>query len=127
MDIDCTVDMAKYIGNHKNGEKFNKLIDKYSLSSLGWYNFMTMYKLEEAPVVVCSAACHYSLLKAMVLLGLGKDQLIQVPTDEHDRLNAQGKLKTKHAWSFIQELILQKKIKTILQKIITGYLYCAIC
>ncbi|CAG2255923.1 unnamed protein product [Mytilus edulis] len=94
MDIDCTVDMAKSIGNHMNGEKFNKLIDKYSLSSLGWYNFMKMYKLEEAPVVICSAACHYSLLKAMVLLGLGKDQLIQVPTDEHDRLNAQELDKT---------------------------------
>ncbi|XP_052085298.1 uncharacterized protein LOC127722682 isoform X2 [Mytilus californianus] len=89
MDIDCIVDMAKSIGNHVNGEKLNKMIDKYSLSSLGWYNFMTMYKLKEAPVVICSASTHYSLLKAMVLLGLGKDQLIQVPTDEHGRLNAQ--------------------------------------
>ena len=39
------------------------------------------------PVVICSADAHYSVARAVVILGLPKESIITVPTDDHHRLD----------------------------------------
>jgi glutamate decarboxylase len=41
---------------------------------------------EQRAVVICSELAHYSIQKAMGLLGLGTENLIRIPTDENNKM-----------------------------------------
>jgi L-2,4-diaminobutyrate decarboxylase len=44
-------------------------------------------KTSAKPIVICSADAHYSVARAAVILGLPKESIITVPTDDHHRID----------------------------------------
>jgi hypothetical protein len=67
---------------------------KFAVQEIGMHEFGKEFlgALQNPPVVLVSGTKHYSLPKAMALLGLGASNLKNVPVDEDARMNA-GKLK----------------------------------
>lgn len=85
LDVDSIVNMASSI----RSDKYIKLIEKHKVSYLGWNRFLKTHGLNE-PVIIGSAACHYSLPKAASLLGLGRDNILRIKTDRNARIDMQG-------------------------------------
>ncbi|XP_071143356.1 L-tyrosine decarboxylase-like [Mytilus edulis] len=91
LDVDSIVNMASSI----RSDKYIKLIEKHKVSYLGWNRFLKTHGLNE-PVIIGSAACHYSLPKAASLLGLGRDNILRIKTDRNARIDMQELDKVLH-------------------------------
>lgn len=61
----------------------------FTVQELGWHEFAKQYLPSDIqpPVVLVSGTKHYSIPKAMALLGLGGRQLINVPIDKDARMD----------------------------------------
>ncbi|TNF87677.1 MAG: aminotransferase class V-fold PLP-dependent enzyme [Gammaproteobacteria bacterium] len=60
------------------------------------YRERGLYRLarDDKPVVLCSAAAHFSVRTAVALLGLGTDSLVAIDTDEHFRMSTENLAET---------------------------------
>lgn len=71
--------------------EFYKLLSKYSIQEIGLLGVYELLnngdKKVRSPVVLTSATRHYSFPKAVSLLGLGQESLIDIPVDENARIN----------------------------------------
>lgn len=61
----------------------------FTVQELGWHEFAKRFLPPEIkpPVVLVSGTKHYSIPKAMALLGLGAKQLINIPIDKDARMS----------------------------------------
>ncbi|XP_033757389.1 L-tyrosine decarboxylase-like [Pecten maximus] len=62
-------------------------INKYSLTYNGLVQFFKLHNLTSEPVVIASAASHFSWDKAATLLGIGDHHLIRIPFDNNTRID----------------------------------------
>ena len=67
----------------------NKCLNEGAISKRGLHGAMQEAGIKGL-VVMVSKRGHYSLLKAVDLLGLGRDNLITIETDEHNKVNVQA-------------------------------------
>ena len=67
----------------------NKCLNEETISKRGLHAAMEDTGIKGL-VVLVSKRGHYSLLKAVDLLGLGRDNLITIETDEHNKVNVQA-------------------------------------
>ncbi len=67
----------------------NKCLNEEAISQRGLHSAMQDAGIKGL-VVLVSKRGHYSLLKAVDLLGLGRDNLITIETDEHNKANVQA-------------------------------------
>lgn len=73
----------------------SEAIDPYLLQSLGFDGFSRRYlQNESAPVILGPATKHYSWPKNAAVLGIGKDQFLNVAVDEDARMSV-GALKNR--------------------------------
>lgn len=67
----------------------NRCLDERTISKRGLHSAMQEAGIKGLAVLV-SERGHYSLLKAIDLLGLGRDNLITIETDEQNKVNVQA-------------------------------------
>ena len=92
VDIDEVVRLSTYIQKQPDGEKYLNLIEKFTVRYLGWSRFMKRHNLNKEPVVLCPASSHYSFLKAVSMIGLGEENLINIEIDANTCMNITGKI-----------------------------------
>lgn len=68
--------------------KFREIMRDYLYESVGAQEFCLRHNLTKSPCVVVGKTYHVSLLKAVTILGLGKESLVAVPVDQNSRLNS---------------------------------------
>lgn len=64
----------------------DKLV-QYSISGKGIHRFFADLECQKPGKILMSATAHYSLNKVTEALGIGKDQICQIPVDEHFRMD----------------------------------------
>ncbi|KAL4238903.1 hypothetical protein ACF0H5_003610 [Mactra antiquata] len=70
-----------------SADTYSKIVDENNLASLGWYDFMKMYGLENTPVILAPKSMHYSWPKAAILLGIGQQNIIGIEFDKNARMD----------------------------------------
>lgn len=99
LDVDAVLDIVTDVLDivNKDLEEENaltyielmNLFKKYTVESLGFYEFYKRYQMKSPPCVLAPTTAHISLLKAMNIAGLGTSDtsLVLVPVDENARMN----------------------------------------
>ena len=89
MDTDCIVkmpfDVAELAGL-KQGD-FRNIMSNYVYESIGAQEFCRRHQLTKPPCVVAPSTYHVSFLKAVNIVGLGKESLVTVPVDDNARMD----------------------------------------
>lgn len=92
LDTDAIVrmpfDVAKLAGLEERQEEFREIMGGYLYESIGAQEFCLRHKLTNSPCVVVGKTYHVSFMKAMTILGLGKESLATVPVDKDARLDS---------------------------------------
>ena len=95
LDTDAIVrmpfDVAKLAGLEERQEEFREIMGGYLYESIGAQEFCLRHKLTNSPCVVVGKTYHVSFMKAMTILGLGKESLATVPVDKDARLDSSSK------------------------------------
>ena len=83
-------DVAKKAGLEQ--AEFKKLMGNHLYESIGAQEFCRRHELlTNSPCVVVGSTYHVSFLKAVTILGLGKESLVTVPVDTNARLDSKSK------------------------------------
>lgn len=72
-------------------EKVTNIVDTYLYETIGPHEFYSRHNLKKPPCIVAASTYHVSFLKAVNIIGLGKDGLVLVPADENARMDCDGK------------------------------------
>ena len=89
MDTDCIVkmpfDVAELAGLEQGD--FRNIMSNYVYESIGSQEFCRRHPLTKPPCVVAPSTYHVSFLKAVNIVGLGKESLVTVPVDDNARMD----------------------------------------
>ncbi|XP_033729874.1 L-tyrosine decarboxylase-like [Pecten maximus] len=89
LDLDDIVGLPHEIQRltRKTATDLKDVINKYTLAHNGFVQFYLMHGLRTAPIIIASAANHFSWGKAATLVGIGGRNLVCVPFDQNARLD----------------------------------------
>ena len=73
-------------------DEFRNILDNHLYESVGTYEFCRHHKLTQNPCVVVASTYHVSFMKAVSILGLGKECLVTIPVDVDARMKTDRKL-----------------------------------
>lgn len=91
LDTDTIIRMPFDVAEKAGLEQaeFKKLMGNHLYESIGAQEFCRRHKLlTNSPCVVVGSTYHVSFLKAVTILGLGKESLVTVPVDTNARLDS---------------------------------------
>lgn len=93
LDTDTIVNMPFGVARKAGIEQgeLRGILGNYLYESIGAQEFCRRHMLTNPPCVVVGSTYHVSILKAVTMLGLGKDCLVTVPVDENARLDCTSK------------------------------------
>lgn len=93
LDTDCIIkmpfDVAELAGLTQ--AELRAILSNYIYESIGAQEFCRRHQLTKPPCVVVASTYHVSLLKAVNIVGLGKESLVTVPVDDNARMDSGSK------------------------------------
>lgn len=72
-------------------DELSILLTNHLYECIGITEFNNRHGLTQNPCVVAASTYHVSFDKAMTILGIGRENLVQVPVDENARIKTDGK------------------------------------
>ncbi|XP_060070828.1 L-tyrosine decarboxylase-like [Ylistrum balloti] len=89
LDLDDIVELPHNIQRQtgKDAAVLKDVLNKYTLANDGFVQFYLLHGLRTAPIIIASAANHFSWGKAATLVGVGGRNLVCVPFDRNARMD----------------------------------------
>lgn len=93
LDTDTIVKMSFDVPEKSGLDQgeYRKIMGSYLYESIGAQEFCRRHMLTNSPCVVVGSTYHVSFLKAVTIVGLGKESLVTVPVDKDARLDCDSK------------------------------------
>jgi len=92
LDVDTILKMPSNIETLLNLEhqEFMEIMGKYLYESIGAQEFSQRHGLTQSACVIAPSTLHISFMKAITILGLGRENIVTVAVDENARMDPKG-------------------------------------
>ena len=92
LDLDDVIRMPQDVqdATKLSHEQLMQILNKYAYECVGAQEFARRHNLKKSACFLTPTSCHVSFLKSATILGIGKENIILVPTDEKARMNPNG-------------------------------------
>ena len=93
LDTDTILKMPSDVSNKADikEKELGNLLTQYLYECIGITEFNKRHGLTQNPCVVAASTYHVSFDKAMTILGIGRENLVQVPVDKDARIKIHRK------------------------------------
>ena len=93
-------------------QEFMEIMGKYLYESIGAQEFSQRHGLTQSACVIAPSTLHISFMKAITILGLGRENIVTVAVDENARMDPKGECMS------VQKLCIFRLVqpKTVIEK-----------
>ena len=82
-------------------QEFMEIMGKYLYESIGAQEFSQRHGLTQSACVIAPSTLHISFMKAITILGLGRENIVTVAVDENARMDPIGECMFKNWALFV--------------------------